>query len=181
LQLMHINCQSTSTDLHCERVSEWYLVVCVELLVLPLALPEGLPLGLQGLGQVGVLQALLGVLLRQHLDLPLEGTQLLPANAARKHTTSNQTFDLYLGSVLKTKRVIIKMSTRSATLQPPQQFQLQSLVFRHPNRAKLLVKDSWNRSTTTVAKLAGHQGPRGPVATLITQTHLLGSSLIIQD
>lgn len=36
-----------------------HLVVCVELLVLPLALPEGLSLGLQGLGQVSVLQALL--------------------------------------------------------------------------------------------------------------------------
>ena len=40
-----------------------HLVVCVELLVLPLTLAEGLPLGLQRLGQVGVLQALLGVLL----------------------------------------------------------------------------------------------------------------------
>jgi len=52
--------------------------VCIELLVLPLTLPEGLPLSLQRLGQVGVFQALLGILLRQHLDLPLEGTQLLP-------------------------------------------------------------------------------------------------------
>ena len=63
-----------------------YLVMSVELLVLPLTLPEGLPLGLQRLGQVGVLQALLGVLLRQHLDLPLEGAQLLPATNARKGT-----------------------------------------------------------------------------------------------
>lgn len=36
-----------------------HLVVGVELLVLALALPQGLPLGLQRLGQVGVLQALL--------------------------------------------------------------------------------------------------------------------------
>ena len=55
-----------------------HLVVCVELLVLSLTLPEGLPLGLQRLGQVGVFQALLGILLRQHLNLPLERTQLLP-------------------------------------------------------------------------------------------------------
>lgn len=40
-----------------------HLVVCVELLVLSLTLPEGLPLGLQRLGQVGVFQALLGILL----------------------------------------------------------------------------------------------------------------------
>lgn len=49
-----------------------HLVVCVELLVLSLTLPEGLPLGLQRLSQVGVFQALLGILLRQHLNLPLE-------------------------------------------------------------------------------------------------------------
>lgn len=55
-----------------------HLVVCVELLVLPLALPEGLPLGLQRLGQVGVFQTLLGILIRQHFNLPLERAQLLP-------------------------------------------------------------------------------------------------------
>lgn len=55
-----------------------HLVVGVELLVLALALPQGLPLGLQRLGQVGVLQALLRVLLRQHLQLPLHRLQLLP-------------------------------------------------------------------------------------------------------
>lgn len=48
-----------------------HLIVGVELLVLTLALPQGLALGLQRLGQVGVLQALLGVLLRKDLQLPL--------------------------------------------------------------------------------------------------------------
>lgn len=55
-----------------------HLVVCIQLLVLSLTLPEGLPLGFQRLGQVGVFQALLWILLWQHLDLPLEGAQLLP-------------------------------------------------------------------------------------------------------
>lgn len=54
------------------------LVVSIKLLVLPLTLPQGLPLRLQGLGQVSVLQALLRVLLRQNLQLPLDGLQLLP-------------------------------------------------------------------------------------------------------
>lgn len=49
-----------------------HLVVCVELLVLALALPQGLPLSLQRLRQVRVLQALLRVLLRQHLQLALD-------------------------------------------------------------------------------------------------------------
>lgn len=61
----------------CSAVS-LHLVVCVELLVLSLTLPEGLPLGLQRLCQVGVFQTLLGILLGQYLDLPLERTQLLP-------------------------------------------------------------------------------------------------------
>lgn len=48
-----------------------YLVMGIEFLVLTLALPQGLPLGLQRLGQVCILQALLGVLLRKNLQLPL--------------------------------------------------------------------------------------------------------------
>lgn len=55
-----------------------HLVVCVELLVLSLTLPEGLPLGLQCLGQVSVLQTFLRVLLWQHLQFSLNGLQLLP-------------------------------------------------------------------------------------------------------
>lgn len=64
------------------------LVVSVELLVLPLTLPEGLPLGLQCLGQVCVLQTFLRVLLRQHLQLPLDGLQLLPRQSDRYYINS---------------------------------------------------------------------------------------------
>lgn len=67
----------------------------VQLLVLPLALAEGLPLGLQGLGQVGVLQALLGVLLREDLKFPLDRLQLLPVergeNPNRPSSKANRT------------------------------------------------------------------------------------------
>lgn len=62
-----------------QRERTWAnLIVGVKLLVLPLALPQSLPLGLQRLGQVRVLQALLGVLLRQHLKLTVDGLKLLP-------------------------------------------------------------------------------------------------------
>lgn len=59
-----------------------HLVVGIELLVLTLALPQGLPLGLQRLGQVGILQALLRVLLREDLQFPLYRLQLLPGERA---------------------------------------------------------------------------------------------------
>ena len=61
---------------------EAHLVVGVELLVLTLALPQGLPLGLQSLGQVGILQALLRVLLREDLQFTLHRLQLLPGKRA---------------------------------------------------------------------------------------------------
>lgn len=64
---------------HSHQGRDPHLVVGVELLVLPLALAEGLPLSLQRLRQVGVLQTLLGILLRKHLQLPLHRLQLLPA------------------------------------------------------------------------------------------------------
>lgn len=59
-----------------------HLVVGIELLVLTLALPQGLPLGFQRLGQVGILQALLRVLLREDLQFPLYRLQLLPGERA---------------------------------------------------------------------------------------------------
>lgn len=55
-----------------------YLVVGIELLVFSLTLSQGLPLGLQRLGQMGVFQALLGILFWQYFNLTLERTQLLP-------------------------------------------------------------------------------------------------------
>ena len=70
------------------------LVVSVELLVLSLTLPEGLPLGLQGLGQVSVLQTFLRVLLRQHLQFSVDRLQLLPGQA--RHHNINHSSHLML-------------------------------------------------------------------------------------
>lgn len=62
----------------CRALFLLYLVVRIKLLVLSLALTQGLSLSLKRLRQVSVLQAFLRVLLRQHFDLPLKRQQLLP-------------------------------------------------------------------------------------------------------
>lgn len=79
-QLQHMDRNGLFTSLvHAD------LVVSVQLLVFSLTLPEGLALSLQSLSQVSVLQTFLRVLLRQHLQLPLDGLQLLPASQKQKN------------------------------------------------------------------------------------------------
>lgn len=68
-----------------------HLVPGSEVLVLLLALTQGLPLGVQRLDQVSVLQAAEGELLRQNLELPLVGGQLLAALSTHKRTNTGST------------------------------------------------------------------------------------------
>lgn len=105
-----------------------HLVVCVELLVFSLALPEGLPLGLQRLGQMGVLQALLGILLRQHLDLSLERTQLLPETQHRTIPRENQTSPDWLRNKSKKIWQQRRNSPIFESVRPPIEFPTSSLL-----------------------------------------------------
>lgn len=62
----------------------FHLVPGPQVLVLLLALTQGLPLSIQSLDQVSVLQTLQGELLRQNVQLPLVGSQLLPSGRQRR-------------------------------------------------------------------------------------------------
>lgn len=74
-----------------------HLVPGSQVLVLLLALTQGLPLGVQRLDQVAVLQAAEGELLRQNLEFPLVGGQLLAALSTHKQTNKDSSSQSELG------------------------------------------------------------------------------------
>lgn len=89
-QLQHVHRNGLSHPLCMCVCVHSDLVVSIQFLVFSLTLPEGLALGLKCLSQVSVLQTFLRVLLRQHLQLPLDGLQLLPASQKQKKWISHR-------------------------------------------------------------------------------------------
>lgn len=102
--LMYLNCVEEHAADELQSVS--HLVSGPQVLVFLLALTQGLPLSIQSLDKMSVLQTLQRKLLGQNLELPLEGFQLLALQTQTQIFNTERTSD----QQNKTTRVLDHLS-----------------------------------------------------------------------